>query len=50
MDIVNDVLSKHQKELEKYKPITVKKHLECTVDIGHMMVVDPNYFDDDAFK
>lgn len=50
MDIVKEVLEKQKKDLEKYKPITVKKHLEAVIDEGHLMVTDPNYFDDDKFK
>uniref|UniRef100_A0A8D8C572 Ribosome biogenesis regulatory protein n=1 Tax=Culex pipiens TaxID=7175 RepID=A0A8D8C572_CULPI len=50
MDIVQEVLQKQKKDLEKYKPITVEKHLEVTVDVGHLMATDPNYFDDDLFK
>lgn len=50
MDIVKEVLEKQKKDLEKYKPITVQKHLEAVVDEGHLMVTDPNYFDDDKFK
>lgn len=50
MDIVQEVLQKQKKELEKYKPITVEKHLEVNIDVGHLLVTDPNYFDDDLFK
>lgn len=50
MDIVQEVLQKQRKDLEKYKPITVEKHLEATVDVGHLMITDPNYFDDDLMK
>ncbi|XP_065074094.1 ribosome biogenesis regulatory protein homolog [Ochlerotatus camptorhynchus] len=50
MDIVKEVLQKQKKDLEKYKPITVQKHLEAVLDEGHLMVTDPNYFDDDKFK
>ncbi|XP_053664322.1 ribosome biogenesis regulatory protein homolog [Anopheles marshallii] len=50
MDIVKEVLEKQQQNLQKYKPITVEKPLEPTVDVGHMMVSDPNYFDEDQMK
>ncbi|XP_055608465.1 ribosome biogenesis regulatory protein homolog [Uranotaenia lowii] len=50
MDIVKEVLDKQRKDLEKYKPITVEKHLEVATDLGHLMVTDPNYFDDEKFK
>lgn len=50
MDIVKSVLDKQKKELEKYKPIVVEKHLEVGIDIGHLMVTDPNYFDDEKLR
>ncbi|XP_037721935.1 ribosome biogenesis regulatory protein homolog [Drosophila subpulchrella] len=46
MDVVKEVLAKHQKELDKYKPITVEKHLECRLDVGTLLITDPNDFDD----
>ncbi|XP_033159834.1 ribosome biogenesis regulatory protein homolog [Drosophila mauritiana] len=46
MDVVKEVLAKHQKELDKYKPITVEKHLECRLDVGSLLITDPNDFDD----
>lgn len=46
MDVVKEVLAKHQKELDKYKPITVDKHLECRLDVGTLLITDPNDFDD----
>ncbi|KAI8040506.1 hypothetical protein M5D96_006449 [Drosophila gunungcola] len=46
MDVVKEVLAKHQKELDKYKPITVEKHLECRLDLGTLLITDPNDFDD----
>lgn len=42
MDVVKEILEKHQKDLEKYKPITVEKHLECRIDVGMMLISDPN--------
>uniref|UniRef100_A0A2M3Z4L4 Ribosome biogenesis regulatory protein n=1 Tax=Anopheles braziliensis TaxID=58242 RepID=A0A2M3Z4L4_9DIPT len=50
MDIVKEVLEKQQKDLQKYKPITVEKPLEPTIDIGHLLVSDPNYFDEEKLK
>ncbi|KFB51552.1 hypothetical protein ZHAS_00019618 [Anopheles sinensis] len=50
MDIVKEVLEKQQKEQQKYKPITVEKPLDPTIDIGHLMVTDPNYFDDEQMR
>lgn len=50
MDVVKEVLEKQKKDLEKFKPITVEKHLEVAIDVGHLMVTDPNYFDDDQFR
>lgn len=47
MDVVKEVLEKQQKELEKYKPITVDKHLECRIDLGMMVITDPNDLEDD---
>jgi regulator of ribosome biosynthesis len=50
MDIVKEVLEKQKKDLEKYKPTTVEKHLEVNLDVGHLMCSDPNYFDEEKFK
>lgn len=50
MDIVKEVLEKQQRELEKYKPITVEKHLECELDVGTMLITDPNDLDEHAMK
>uniref|UniRef100_U5EZJ3 Ribosome biogenesis regulatory protein n=1 Tax=Corethrella appendiculata TaxID=1370023 RepID=U5EZJ3_9DIPT len=50
MDIVKEVLEKQQKDLEKYKSINVKKHLEVNIDVGHLMLADSNYFDNEKFK
>lgn len=50
MDIVKTVLEKQKKDLEKYKPITVEKHLEVNLDVGHLLLTDPNYFDDDKLR
>ncbi|EDV97469.1 ribosome biogenesis regulatory protein homolog [Drosophila grimshawi] len=46
MDVVKAVLEKHQKELDKYKPITVEKHLECRIDVGTLLITDPNDLED----
>lgn len=50
MDIVKQVLEKQKKDLEKHKPITVEKHLEVGLDVGHLMVTDPNYFDENKLR
>ncbi|XP_058835285.1 ribosome biogenesis regulatory protein homolog [Topomyia yanbarensis] len=50
MDIVKQVLEKQKKDLETFKPTTVEKHLEVGIDVGHFMLTDPNYFDDDKFR
>ncbi|EDW73412.1 uncharacterized protein Dwil_GK16661 [Drosophila willistoni] len=50
MDVVKAVLEKHQKELDKYKPISVEKHLECRLDVGTLLITDPNDFDDRQLK
>lgn len=50
MDIVQQVLEKQAKEAEKYKPINVTKHEEVKIDIGHLLVSDPNNFDENELK
>ncbi|XP_053672938.1 ribosome biogenesis regulatory protein homolog isoform X2 [Anopheles nili] len=50
MDIVKEILDKQQQTLQKYKPITVQKSLDPTIDAGHLLVSDPNYFDDEQMK
>lgn len=50
MDIVKEVLEKQQRELEKYKPITVEKHLDCELDVGMMLLSDPNDLDESEMK
>lgn len=45
MEVVKEVLEKHQKELGKYRSIDVEKHLECRVDVGMMLLSDPNDLD-----
>lgn len=45
MDIVNEILEREQKKAEKYKPITVDKHLELDLDIGTLLASDPNDLD-----
>lgn len=42
MDIVNEILAKEQKKSEKYKPITVEKHLDVDLDIGSLLASDTN--------
>lgn len=50
MDIVKEVLEKQAKELEKYKTISVTKHEEVKIDLGHLMISDPNNFDENEMK
>ncbi|KAJ0177033.1 hypothetical protein K1T71_007042 [Dendrolimus kikuchii] len=45
MDIVNEILEREQKKAEKYKPITVEKHLELEFDIGTLLACDTNDLD-----
>lgn len=45
MDIVNEILEREQKKAEKYKPITVEKHLEVEFDIGTLLASDTNDLD-----
>lgn len=45
MDIVNEILEKEQKKSEKYKSITVEKHLEVELDIGTLLASDTNDLD-----
>ncbi|XP_004526203.1 ribosome biogenesis regulatory protein homolog [Ceratitis capitata] len=50
MDIVKEILEKQQRALEKYKPITVDKHLEVRLDIGSLLCTDPNDLEDKELK
>ncbi|CAH0579211.1 unnamed protein product [Chrysodeixis includens] len=50
MDIVNEILEKEQKKAEKYKPITVEKHLELELDIGTLLASDTNDLDTKALQ
>lgn len=50
MDIVKEVLAKQQREAEKYKSILVEKLEEVNLDLGHLLVADPNNFDDTELK
>ncbi|XP_017461196.1 PREDICTED: ribosome biogenesis regulatory protein homolog [Rhagoletis zephyria] len=50
MDIVKEVLEKQQRTLEKYKPITVDKHLEVRLDVGSLMCTDPNDLDEKGLR
>lgn len=45
MDIVNEILEKEQKKAEKYKPVTVEKHLDVEFDIGTLLAFDSNDLD-----
>lgn len=46
MNIVKDVLEKQAKEAEKYKSINVTKHEEVKIDLGHLLISDPNSFEE----
>lgn len=50
MDIVNEILEREQKKAEKYKPITVEKHLELDIDLGTLLATDPNDVDNKLLK
>ncbi|KAG7303004.1 hypothetical protein JYU34_013012 [Plutella xylostella] len=50
MDIVNEILEREQKKAEKYKPITVEKHLELEFDIGTLLASDTNDLDTKALR
>lgn len=50
MDIIKEVLEKKAKELEKFKPITVEKHLELEFDVGSLLAIDKNDLDLTALK
>lgn len=50
MDIVKEVFEKQAKEAEKYRTINVTKHEEVKVDIGHLLISDPNSFVESEFK
>ena len=42
MDVVNDILQKAARESEKFKPITVEKHLDVEIDVGNLLSFDIN--------
>lgn len=50
MDIVKRVLEEEQREAEKFKSITVNKHLETKIDLGYLLCSDPNDLDDKRLK
>lgn len=50
MDIVNDALQKTARESEKYKPITVEKHLEVEFDVGTLLAIDKNELEPKELK
>jgi regulator of ribosome biosynthesis len=50
MDVVKEVLDKQAKEAEKYKSINVTKHEEVKIDVGRMMISDPNNFEENELK
>lgn len=45
MDIVNEILQRAAKEAEKFKPITVEKHLDLEIDVGNLLAFDVNEVD-----
>ncbi|XP_045497328.1 ribosome biogenesis regulatory protein homolog [Colias croceus] len=50
MDIVNEILEREQKKAEKYKPITVEKHLDVEFDIGTLVACDTNDLESKPIK
>ncbi|XP_053607086.1 ribosome biogenesis regulatory protein homolog [Plodia interpunctella] len=50
MEIVNEILEREQKKAEKYKSITVDKHLELDYDIGTLLASDSNDLDTKLLK
>ncbi|XP_013199610.1 ribosome biogenesis regulatory protein homolog [Amyelois transitella] len=50
MEIVNEILEREQRKAEKYKPITVEKHLELEYDIGTLLASDTNDLDSKLLK
>lgn len=50
MDIVNEILEREQKKADKYKPITVEKHLELEFDLGSLLASDTNDLDIKTLK
>lgn len=49
-DIVQSVIEKQKKDLEKYKTIDVTKHEECNIDLGYLLCDDPNEVDTNTLK
>ena len=45
MDVVNEILQKAAKDSEKFKPITVEKHLDVEIDLGNLLTSDTNEID-----
>lgn len=50
MGIVTEILEKANKDAEKYKPITVKKHLDLEYDLGTLLATDSNDFDAEQYR
>lgn len=50
MDLVSQVLERTTQEAEKYKPITVKKHLDLEYDLGTLLASDTNDFDTELMR
>lgn len=45
MDVVNEILQKAAKDSERFKPITVEKHLDVDIDLGNLFACDLNEID-----
>lgn len=50
MDIVQEVLRKEQKALEKFKSISVEKHLQVDNDLGLLLCSDINELHEQELK
>lgn len=50
MEIVQEILEKQQKQLTKYKSIVIEKHLDCNIDVGRLLLKDPNEIDEQKIK
>lgn len=45
MDVISEILEKTSDKSNKYKSITVEKHLEVNCDVGGLLVSDTNDLD-----
>lgn len=50
MDIVKRILDEEKQELEKFKSISVEKHLDAKIDLGYLLCSDPNELDEVRLK